>query len=138
LLVGAAVNGQFSSPELDKDLVLLGISGCTLPINGQECKEGSIYDELARIPLNIPEGTWQNVSTTFTTSSNYEAIMFGLTCDNSTSKYDKYYALFDDIIITQGQPCTGNEVIKDFPGDVELFKCEGCFGPETINTYINQ
>lgn len=136
LLVGAPGASGFTSPLIDIDLVLLGIPTCSFPISGSECKEGQ-YDELARIPLNLPELTWETVEATFTPTANYDAIMFGLSCTSTNPQYPMYYLLVDDIIINQGEPCNGMEGITDYPGDVELFKCEGCFGPEALNAYIN-
>lgn len=136
ILVGSPAAGTYNFDVMDLDLVLLGIPTCSFPISGIECKEGQ-YTELARIPLNVAESTWENVETTFTPSANFDAIMFSLSCNTPNPMFDKYYLLVDDIIINQGEPCSGMEEITDYPGDVELFKCAGCAGPKSLTSFIN-
>ena len=105
-----ASSSTLSNQGFQGDIVFLGIPNCSsLPLSGDDCKEDE-FDEIGRVTLSIEPDSWiqQKISITIQGPNQYEAIMFGPSCNPFPLEGtgERSYVLVDELLLIQGEnPC---------------------------------
>jgi hypothetical protein len=97
---------RYSNLGYQGDIVFLGIPDCSmLPLSGTDCKEDN-FDIIGRTTVSVPPDIWlqQKINVVLNGPNNYEAILFGPSCNPYPDAGDnlRSYFLIDEILIVEG------------------------------------
>ncbi len=122
MLIGAAGGMGVFKPGFEGELVIMGLSNCSFPLAGTDCKEDEGFTEIARIDLSIPSGQWlpNKLHLTFTPTQTYQSILIGPSCNTT----ERSYILLDDIFIAAGNPCPPDYCCQEILNELKSVKTE--------------
>jgi len=141
MLVGTSEDARFGGAYIG-DIVMLGIPSCELPIEGTGCMEDQL-EVIGRSSVNINAGEWlsQKVRMLVSASQQYDAVMFGGSCNplpSGQGEKESFYLIYDDIYVAEGTPCNSSETSDCYTIESSEVNCNDDYSYDVSVTIKNE